>query len=513
MAETPSRDLVALQNALDTLNSLHVAIGLVRDHLERLQRQTHKWGWKPVFNRKGEFIGVSRIGSGGEIEFPADSLHCVEIASHCEWLPKYVDSLWKELPAADKALGELPVGLTSKLDALTKSPWLASVRRHCLDKVLAWPGESHHQTSMASEKVHGSILELLEKAKKFEPFETWKEFEQLILGYKADLIAIRDAVVSGTHKQPDEHTRTPWHICDDCLDPLANEIFLFVKRFRILFDVAKSDRLDAEYRAIQDESGYTDDRLTDAQRKRRDDLLTQMSAQKQPPRPLDAELLYRDNKTELAIDWLKFNVSVDYAGDFNRTLLRPLERFTALDFKACQIINGDLGKESTVQIRYAIQRLIDRHYELLRKEFPRHESHPNRDELPEHLRAFEVEILDEYTVVEQEFRKTAEYLQRVSALVRSKLAKAQALQPTALQDPSSAAAELDELVTLDQVAPLTGLSKRTLERHLAEERLPPPDIQGGRGKAHKWFWRTIRAPLATIASRNLPDRFPGSRII
>jgi hypothetical protein len=217
----------------------------------------------------------------------------------------------------------------------------------------------------------------------------------------------------------------PWHVCDDCLEPLASELFVLANRFRVHFDVAKRDRMENEYRQIQDESAYCDDRLTAAQRERRDELLKQMSAQKEPPRPFDVECLYREYKIDLATDWLKFNVSVDYAADFHRTLLAAQKRFSALDFKACQIINGDLGKESTVQIRYAIQRLIDRHYELLRAAFPNHESHPDRDDLPEDLRAFEVEILDEHTIVEQEFRKTAEYLRRVSALVRSKLAKDQ----------------------------------------------------------------------------------------
>lgn len=72
--------------------------------------------------------------------------------------------------------------------------------------------------------------------------------------------------------------------------------------------------------------------------------------------------------------------------------------------------------------------------------------------------------------------------------------------------------ELDDLVTLDQVAPLTGLSKRSLERHL-KKTLPPPDIPGGHGKAHRWYWRNLRAGLENITNRQLPVRFPASRIV
>lgn len=78
---------------------------------------------------------------------------------------------------------------------------------------------------------------------------------------------------------------------------------------------------------------------------------------------------------------------------------------------------------------------------------------------------------------------------------------------------NGSSATLDELVTLTQVAPLTGKSKRTLERYLQQGALPKPDIWGGEGKAHKWFWQNLRPALAKIANRLLPERFPGSRII
>jgi predicted DNA-binding transcriptional regulator AlpA len=72
---------------------------------------------------------------------------------------------------------------------------------------------------------------------------------------------------------------------------------------------------------------------------------------------------------------------------------------------------------------------------------------------------------------------------------------------------------IDDLVTLNQVAPLTGLAKRTLERYLRKGELPEPDVRGGGGKAHRWFWHTLRPALERISKRNLPERFPASRII
>ena len=75
------------------------------------------------------------------------------------------------------------------------------------------------------------------------------------------------------------------------------------------------------------------------------------------------------------------------------------------------------------------------------------------------------------------------------------------------------AAVIDDLVTLNQVAPLAGISKRSLERHLRHGRIPEPDVRGGGGKPHKWFWKKLRPGLSAVAERPLPEQFPAGRII
>jgi predicted DNA-binding transcriptional regulator AlpA len=72
--------------------------------------------------------------------------------------------------------------------------------------------------------------------------------------------------------------------------------------------------------------------------------------------------------------------------------------------------------------------------------------------------------------------------------------------------------EPDALVRLSQIAPLTGLSKRTLDRYMRDKKLPVPDLRGGGGYAHKWYWSNIRTALAQFSKKRLPERFPGSRI-
>jgi len=72
---------------------------------------------------------------------------------------------------------------------------------------------------------------------------------------------------------------------------------------------------------------------------------------------------------------------------------------------------------------------------------------------------------------------------------------------------------VQELVTLAQVAALTGIKKRTLERYLHDGKLPIANFPGGEGKASKWFWSTIGPAMESVCDRKLPKRFPGSQII
>jgi len=74
-------------------------------------------------------------------------------------------------------------------------------------------------------------------------------------------------------------------------------------------------------------------------------------------------------------------------------------------------------------------------------------------------------------------------------------------------------ADLEALVTLDQIAAVVHRKKRTLERYLEEKKIPAPDFPGGDGKAHKWRWSNVRPALEREFGFKLSLRFPGSRII
>ena len=77
----------------------------------------------------------------------------------------------------------------------------------------------------------------------------------------------------------------------------------------------------------------------------------------------------------------------------------------------------------------------------------------------------------------------------------------------------AAADRIDTLVTLDQMAAVCSMGKRTLERYLKDGRLPPPTIEGKGGKAHKWRWNEVRPALQKHFRSNLPLKYPGSRFL
>lgn len=69
-------------------------------------------------------------------------------------------------------------------------------------------------------------------------------------------------------------------------------------------------------------------------------------------------------------------------------------------------------------------------------------------------------------------------------------------------------AEPADYIDLDQAAALVNRSKKTLERALADGKMPPPDIEGGGGKKHEWIYGKLRPWLENEYGKKLPPRPP-----
>lgn len=65
-----------------------------------------------------------------------------------------------------------------------------------------------------------------------------------------------------------------------------------------------------------------------------------------------------------------------------------------------------------------------------------------------------------------------------------------------------------QYVTLLMMGSIVGKGKRQLRRLYDDGELPPPDVEGGRGKAHEWRWDCVRPILEQRFSRKLPEVFP-----
>jgi hypothetical protein len=170
---------------------------IISNDIKVLQR--HARDYELHFDARNAFQGVSYRGVDDSFR-DADDPFCIELRGTCQFLPQYLDDLWKSREEADLAISRLPRRLTEALDALAGKPWVASVRRNCLDKILAWPGETAHQTSYAARKVYGSVKELLKNADRYPPFETWEGYYSLMNEYGHDLYSIRHLVQTVIHE-------------------------------------------------------------------------------------------------------------------------------------------------------------------------------------------------------------------------------------------------------------------------------------------------------------------------
>lgn len=68
-----------------------------------------------------------------------------------------------------------------------------------------------------------------------------------------------------------------------------------------------------------------------------------------------------------------------------------------------------------------------------------------------------------------------------------------------------------QYVTLDQMAAISGKSKRSLERWITHGKLPSPDVEGGGGKANEWLWSEVREILERETKKPMPERYPTLR--
>lgn len=69
--------------------------------------------------------------------------------------------------------------------------------------------------------------------------------------------------------------------------------------------------------------------------------------------------------------------------------------------------------------------------------------------------------------------------------------------------------EVEQLVTLTQMASMVNRSKRTLEDY--KEEMPLPKIEGGGGSPAEWRWTDVRPWLNEKFGRDLPEIFPADQ--
>jgi len=132
----------------------------------------------------------------------------------------------------------------------------------------------------------------------------------------------------------------------------------------------------------------------------------------EPPTANRIEQLYTDHEVKSLIVWLEMKPSVDFAfvKDFEAHLYGPLQQFQKLEFRALQILAGDIeGTTTEAPCRpNPITTVINREYDTLRM-LPDDRRDQGREENP-----ILQELENPYCGIRNEFRETMAYLRRVA---------------------------------------------------------------------------------------------------
>lgn len=118
--------------------------------------------------------------------------------------------------------------------------------------------------------------------------------------------------------------------------------------------------------------------------------------------------------------------------------------------------------------------------------------------------------------VDEETRGPIERLQRMEQLTSSAMLCewfANRLKAEQAADRGSASGEgweLEQYVTLDQIAALVSRSKRALERYVSK--MPPPAVKGVKGRAAEWCWAEVRPWVNDTFGRKLPEKLPRTHL-
>jgi len=118
-----------------------------------------------------------------------------------------------------------------------------------------------------------------------------------------------------------------------------------------------------------------------------------------------------------------------------------------------------------------------------------------------------MEVLREVVRRLEALAASLEEVRREAARTRMELRPAEMPpEQQTLAFPRLAGPPTEQLVTLDQMAAIVRLRKRSLERHRKE--MPPPAVKGGGGRPALWSWPDVRPWLEGEFGMRLPETFP-----
>jgi hypothetical protein len=214
------------------------------------------------------------------------------------------------------------------------------------------------------------------------------------------------------------------------------------------------------------------------------------------------ECIYKEHRIEPILEWLKVNVSIDYAEDLWKSLYDPLDKLKTFHFRALQILDGDYAGTSK-EARFR-QDAIRRAFDFLMYEMQLEEEYQNTDQYEYWERYYnELSTLD--YEVSSGLKTAAIRIKDVIGVLKSKFGKS---------TPNISGSKVDN--TNKQIPPekrTKPMSYRTAASHIGK-------ALGKKGKKHGAEWLKQCINDGTIKCESLTrqthifsiDDFPASAL-
>ncbi len=255
----------------------------------------------------------------------------------------------------------------------------------------------------------------------FDDFLPWIDsFSDL----KKAILMERDAILRQERQEEARHSErlknSLWHPCTDCLDPLVRDLRQFLRDVRSRNDAEQLNELDQRETQLLESCGNWEPSLPDDQQFKLQDIRAFKKTLRKPPSRDDLRRIYERYKLPLLREWLSVQVAVDYANEVQNHLSAIRSAYWQIDFKARQLVLGDITEDNPPTYRYPIYLVENAFYRTCRELYADREALPDPDEFPEDVRYVWDHVVEPIGNFQSNCLEHIKQLERASKVIKAK---------------------------------------------------------------------------------------------